>query len=1153
MKYFKFLIIALFVFFYKDSIAQSSNYDNWQVKDGLPQNTINEIIQTRDGYIWLATEGGLARFDGVKFTVFNSTNVPQIKSNRIERVFETANGDLIIVANGSGLTVYRNNKFIDYSQGMELFHRYFKSELKLYKSGIKNWIGKTTFFQNKQNLIFMNTEGKGTVVLDPTTYKNMKGFESIENGTLILTPTELSTPIFKNEIRTYKFENELKEIGSLNNPYSVGKWKDEKRKCTWSFENQQLNQYRNGQIIKTYRLKEGIWKNQEKLRFAASEDNIIITDEGGSKVLRFDTKNNVFKITNLEFKFEIGSINQIYVDKENNVWFATSTAGLVKEKPLRFSYFDTDAKLISRNFYPIIKTDSNTILIGTQKKGIYKFDINGKFQPFKENLKNKTSDFYCMNLEYFKGNIYYTRVPSKVLYKINGDEIKEINLPIVSSSDNHPLYKTKNNNLIIGAFNKIFYLDNDSIIDHPANGKFNYGNISSFFEDHLNRLLIISDKDVYRYDSKSNSTIRLNIPVKNYHYFRGVHEDSEGRVYVGSYGNGLTIIIGESTFQLTLKNGLVEDVVSTITSDKRGHLWLTGNKGLTRIKKQDIIDFIDNKTDKINTVLYNEQTDNLRTGEFNGGVQHSKCWLGDEVYLFPTLNGCVKVDFAKMKYNNLPPPVKIESIIWGDSVQQFTNKIDLNYAEKRLEIDFTALSFVSPQNVRFKYKLEGYEEEWIDGGAERKTFYNKIPPGKYKFKVIACNNEGVWNNVGASIELRIIPPIFMTVWFKILTVIFTILLLGFIIYKVIESRQKRQRNKSALMDILPDLVIKMDAYGNYLDIYGNPESLIEPAKNLIGKSINQFFSKELISIIENSIDTAIQQNELQQFEYELTLQKNENKYFECRIIAIDKSEVLFVIRDITAAKKANIEINEKELQILKALEIEKKLLQQITEQQKKQLEAIMETEENERRRIATDLHDGIGQLLSGIKINLAVAQEKIHQTDLNNSIELLEKSQQDIIQITNELRNISYNLLPPSLEHFGLSAAINEEVKKLKLNPALTVEFSQFIEQTRFNHKIEITLFRIFQELLNNILKHANASEITIQLIQHEMELIFMMEDNGKGFDLQKGLEKIDSRGLKNLYSRLALIDGKIKIDSSKNAGTSITIEVSNINGEQKN
>jgi len=393
----------------------------------------------------------------------------------------------------------------------------------------------------------------------------------------------------------------------------------------------------------------------------------------------------------------------------------------------------------------------------------------------------------------------------------------------------------------------------------------------------------------------------------------------------------------------------------------------------------------------------------------------------------------------------------------------------------------------------------------------------------------------------------------MTVWFKILTVIFTILLLGFIIYKVIESRQKRQRNKSALMDILPDLVIKMDAYGNYLDIYGNPESLIEPAKNLIGKSINQFFSKELISIIENSIDTAIQQNELQQFEYELTLQKNENKYFECRIIAIDKSEVLFVIRDITAAKKANIEINEKELQILKALEIEKKLLQQITEQQKKQLEAIMETEENERRRIATDLHDGIGQLLSGIKINLAVAQEKIHQTDLNNSIELLEKSQQDIIQITNELRNISYNLLPPSLEHFGLSAAINEEVKKLKLNPALTVEFSQYIEQTRFNHKIEITLFRIFQELLNNILKHANASEITIQLIQHEMELIFMMEDNGKGFDLQKGLEKIDSRGLKNLYSRLALIDGKIKIDSSKNAGTSITIEVSNINGEQKN
>ncbi|HKL02262.1 MAG TPA: triple tyrosine motif-containing protein, partial [Cryomorphaceae bacterium] len=546
---------------------------------------------------------------------------------------------------------------------------------------------------------------------------------------------------------------------------------------------------------------------------------------------------------------------------------------------------------------------------------------------------------------------------------------------------------------------------------------------------------------------------------------------------------------------------------------------------------------------KLNSVLYNEQTDGLLSGEFNGGFQQVKCHLGGERYIFASLKGAVMADFANMRFNEVVPPVHVQKISYNDTlVSANRSAISLPYADSRMEIFFTALSFVSPQNVRFKFKLEGYDTDWVDAGADRKTAYSKLPPGDYTFRVLACNNEGIWNDNGDAISLSIVPPFFMTWWFRLGTLILLVLLTIWAVYSAVAANRKRERQKSAMMDILPDLVFKLDKDGKYLDLYGRPANFPVPTEEINPERIANFLPGGVSQAAKEKVKAAIETNEMQEHKYKVEQSDGQERHYESRFISIDAREVICIIRDITESTRSEEKIRKGEEQLLTALETEKKLLKRITEQQKLQLEAIVNTEEKERERIAKDLHDGIGQLLSSVKINLGVATEIVGKDSAAEK--LLSLSNSTVDRITRELRNISYNLLPPSLEQFGLASAMEEEVNRLKSDPDLFVHFDSSTRDDKFPKKVETVLFRVFQEVLNNAVKHARAKEVTIQLIQHQKQLMLMIEDDGTGFNPEEALGKKDSSGLKNLYSRIDLIQGKINIDSDPNAGTSITIEI---------
>lgn len=215
------------------------------------------------------------------------------------------------------------------------------------------------------------------------------------------------------------------------------------------------------------------------------------------------------------------------------------------------------------------------------------------------------------------------------------------------------------------------------------------------------------------------------------------------------------------------------------------------------------------------------------------------------------------------------------------------------------------------------------------------------------------------------------------------------------------------------------------------------------------------------------------------------------------------------------------------------------------EMHKRLLESSLEVQEVERRRIAKDLHDEVGAMLSVTKMSFNQLLKKI-----NTAGELNEQGQQTkefLEESISQVRRISRELVPSTLEDFGLIIAIDEFIQKIHIATGVLFIFNhEGIEDTyRFDNKIELTIYRIAQELVNNALKHAQAQEIALKLSVQQNKLIFIFTDNGKGFDLEAVKKDVKSGlGLRNIESRLSVVNGKFTIQSSQEKGTNTTIEI---------
>lgn len=325
-----------------------------------------------------------------------------------------------------------------------------------------------------------------------------------------------------------------------------------------------------------------------------------------------------------------------------------------------------------------------------------------------------------------------------------------------------------------------------------------------------------------------------------------------------------------------------------------------------------------------------------------------------------------------------------------------------------------------------------------------------------------------------------------------------------------------------------------DSYRKYVYVYSKM-GLADSVKKYLGLEIsirNDLFSgekAEAIADMQTKYDTEKKDLELARNKAELEAKNNEAAVKNIIIFSIIGLVFLLAIVAYLFYNKKRIEQQAKhDAELARQKEIRTK--------------SIIETEEKERIRIAKDLHDGIGQLLSAAKMNLSSLEGKIamdtpgQQSAFKNAVELLDES-------VKEVRTVSHNMMPNVLLKLGLASAIREFITKIQNTPDLKVNLEIVGMTERLEQEKESILYRVIQEIVSNIIKHAKASELSLQLIRHEKDLSIVIEDNGLGFDTSR-INDFSGIGLKNIISRVEFINGKVNFDSTRGKGTTVTVDI---------
>ncbi|MBL7935804.1 MAG: sensor histidine kinase, partial [Bacteroidia bacterium] len=331
-------------------------------------------------------------------------------------------------------------------------------------------------------------------------------------------------------------------------------------------------------------------------------------------------------------------------------------------------------------------------------------------------------------------------------------------------------------------------------------------------------------------------------------------------------------------------------------------------------------------------------------------------------------------------------------------------------------------------------------------------------------------------------------------------------------------------NPDNLENLYNNLSVYYDKMGDLKTAFQYSDSLIVLKDSLYGTRLDK-------SIAEMQVKFDVEKKDLELAKNKAEIETKEKQAFikNIIIVSIIILMLLLAITGFLFYRK-------------KQIEQQAKLDAEIAHQKEIRTKSILEAEEKERRRIAQDLHDGVGQLLSAAKLNLSNLESKITvQTEeqkaaMQNALSLVDDS-------VKEVRAVSHNMMPNTLIKLGLASAVREFITKLGNAPTLKVDLEIVGLDTRLDNQIETVLYRVIQEIVTNIIKHAQASQISMQLVRHETELSVMIEDNGVGFNT-KQIDTFEGLGLKGIQTRIEFLNGSVHFDSSVGRGTTVIIDI---------
>ena len=737
--------------------------DWWNTENGLPQNTVRAIAQTPDGYLWVATFGGLVRFDGARFRVYTAAEHPGLGSDRITAL-AVGRGGTLWIGTDDGVVRLAGGRFTRWRRPHGLPGALVTGVLEDSRGAV--WVS------TDRGLCRLRGERcEPFPFAGADTATERYGVLEGPDGTLWL-----NAGAGVGRIDTLRRAVDLGP-GSAPVPDAAFALGTDPAGGLWVRAGSALVRVARGDTA-TYPLPPALARLPSGQIAPAAEGGFWLRIVGAG-VVRFDPaapdgqrfERLDISVTERPARDATEWSHVVFVDAEGVPWLGSEVYGLARIRPRLFRVLGRDDGLAADNATGVLGLADGGMLVASGCGGLARLDAAGHrvSSPALDAAARRAGCAWSL-LEEPDGTLWIGSW-GYGLVRARRDEVRHFGLedglasPIVLA-----VHRARDGTLWVGTQGAgVFRMRGDRLerAFDPATG-LPSGRVHTIVEDPDGTIWLGTGGGLARVTPDGTLrawTVADGLPVPN---VRAIHRARDGTLWIGTYGGGLARFDGTRFHTVSTASGLAENVVSAIVEDDDGWLWMSGNRGIQRVRRDELRALTEGRVPSVHATAYGAN-DGLVPNETNGGFQPAAWRSRDGRLWFPTIRGLAVVQPSRARANAVPPRLALEDVVLDGARQPSLAGAELTVppGTRAVEVGYTGLSSPAPERIEFRYRLLGLgDTSWTYAGARRTAYFSTLPPGRYRFQVSAANRDGVWSARPAELALRVRPTLAQSWWFR---------------------------------------------------------------------------------------------------------------------------------------------------------------------------------------------------------------------------------------------------------------------------------------------------------------------------------------------------------------------------------------------------
>jgi ligand-binding sensor domain-containing protein/two-component sensor histidine kinase len=749
---------------------------SWQTDEGLPQNSVWTLAQTPDGYLWVGTHEGLARFDGVRFTLIDEPSAPYLKHAWIVALCLSRDGSLWIACENNGLTRLKDGAFTQFREadglpGSQVQCLLESQDGTLWIGGDKGLAryrdGKITRCTQSQGLRNNSVKALYESPRDVIRAATVTGLFSV-NTAGKEDPANFGLGTLTNVLKAVPADRKGQLwLGTLDGLICLTPPRGDMGQVTGDTNvpvrsPSTVSRAEGNRVY--YGPRQGLPDRIITMLHEDSAGQLWVGTYGG--VVRF--------VDGALIPWSLGKrafadlVYTIFEDQEGSLWFG-GRDGLYRLNPSRLTTYTIEEGLSHNNVTSVMEDHAGAMWFGTWGGGVNRWSgeafstittSNGLSYDVVLSLGKSQDQSVWVGMDFAGALNRLGPALTNDFSPGTNNLLKAIRV----------IHEDRRGMMWIGSSLGLNRFHGDVFETYTTTNGLPGNTVMAICERADGSVWVGTDGGLacWESDKFKNYTVRDGLSSDA---INALYEDAHGTLWIGTRNGGLNRFRDGQFTTYTTRHGLFSDEIYEILEDDFGYFWMSCRRGIFRVSRKELDAFDRREIKFLHSTVFG-RVDGMASVQCNG-VSKPAGWKSRDGRLwFPTIRGVVALE-SNLKLNDRPPPVVIEEVRSGTNLLRASGLT--NYAATQLrvppgrgdlEIHFTGLSLELPEKVKFKYKLEGVNQDWVEAGTQRSVYYNNVPPGKRRFQVIACNNDGVWNNAGAVLAIQMLPHYWQTWWFK---------------------------------------------------------------------------------------------------------------------------------------------------------------------------------------------------------------------------------------------------------------------------------------------------------------------------------------------------------------------------------------------------